>query len=33
MGRTFDGQPEVQVWNVNGAVLLKKLNVLSKDAR
>ncbi len=29
--RTVGGQPEVRVWNVNGAVLLKKIAVLSKD--
>ncbi len=31
MARKVGGQPEVHVWNVNGAVLLKKLDVLSKD--
>lgn len=31
MARTIGGIPQVQVWNVNGAVLLKKLDVLSKD--
>ncbi len=31
MGRKFDAPPEIQVWNVKGAVLLKKLVVLGKD--
>ncbi len=31
MARTFDGQPEVHVWNVNGGALIKKINVLSAD--
>ncbi len=31
MARQVGSQPEVQVWNVNGGVLLKKIAVLSKD--